>query len=162
MAAIVFLVVLAANAQSCKAAPAPPQMSHDFRIAGRRAVNAIGDLDQACSSGTPSGVPVCDVAGLITLVGKAFEAIKQAEVQRDNAADQEAVKLLKEYTLATYDVALGRAQITAKLRRSAWCKAGACDLMYATCKKEAEEAFETGLLPARSQCKSLSARDSKE
>ncbi len=98
-ATVVFLVVLAANAQTTQKsashraapAPAPQRMSHDFRTAGRRAVSAIGDLGR---------VP-----------------------------------------------------------RSAWCNAGACDAMYTTCKKEAEDAFESGVLPAKSQCKSLSPRD---
>jgi hypothetical protein len=131
---IVFLLVLAANAQKSaprKPATTPLQMSHDFRTAGRRAVTAISHLK---------------------LEGEASKAIDEAGAQHDNAVDKQAIELLKEYNRATVDALLHR------VAPASWCTAGACDAMYATCKKESEQAFETGLLPAKSQCKSLSPR----
>jgi hypothetical protein len=156
--ALVFLVILAANEQSAqkaaphKAAPDPPQMSHDFRTAGRRAVATIGDLGRVCASVAPA----CGVGELIELGGKAEKAIKEADAQHDNAVDKQAVELLKEYYFATFDAAMDQSP-----PKRAQCEAGACQAMYATCKTEAEEAFESGLLPTESACNSLSPRNSK-
>ena len=162
-ATVVFLVVLAANAQTTQRSashraapgPAPQRMSHDFRTAGRRAVTAIGDLGRVCGSGTPA----CGVSDQLEFEGKASKAIEEADAQHDNPIDKQAVELLKEYNRATFDAALDQAQAALSIQRSAWCNAGACDAMYTTCKKEAEDAFESGVLPAKSQCKSLSPRD---
>jgi hypothetical protein len=164
---IVLLLVLAASAQSTKkaaphkAAPAPAQMSHDFRVAGRRAVSAIVDLGRWCSP----EAPMC--GGENELLYKAVDAIKEADAQRDNAVDKSALELLENFKDAAKSAeddreraALNKSPFaTTKLEPLVQCKAGACEAMYKTCKKEAEQAFETGLMPAKVECKSL--RDSK-
>ena len=94
-----FLLVLAVSAQTTKKpapskpAPAPLQMSHDFRTAGRRAVAAIGDLGRECST----EVPICgDEIGLVL---KAAKATNEAGIQQDNAVDKSALELLKNYRM---------------------------------------------------------------
>ncbi len=168
--------LLWASAQSAKKAapskpaptpPAPPQMSHDFRTAGRRAVAAINDLGRQCTIVCGS---IDDVEGLY---GKASKAIEEADAQHDNAVDKQSIDLLKGYNDATFDAVMDREAFAIEAKdkqlgmptttnfHKARCNAGACEAMYATCKKEAEEAFETGIMPAKVQCKSLSPRDSK-
>ncbi len=101
------------------------------------------------------------LAKKIEFEGKASKEIEEADAQHDNAVDKEAVELLKEYNTVAFDAALYRSQVALNIARSAWCDDGACEAMYNTCKKEAEQAFETGILPAKSQCKSLSPEDPK-
>src|SRR5260370_1184208 len=164
--AILLLVALAASAQSTKkAAPARPQMSHDFRTAGRRVVTVISDLGRSC-------ITVCSLDADLESEGKVSRAIEEADAQHDNAVDKQALELLNEYNAATFDAVLDRealaiearakqAGIASKSTHQARCNAGACEAMYATCKKEAKQAFETRLMPAKVECKSLSPRDSK-
>lgn len=170
--AIVFLAaVLGANAQSApKTAPhkatapqapasaptLPPQMSHDFRTAGRRAVAAIGALGRVCTGTGP-----CFLDFPIEYELKASKAINEADAQHDNAVDKQAVGLLEEYNTVAFDAVLDRSQAALDIKRNDWCDAGACEAMYRTCKKEAEEAFENGTMPAELQCRLLSRRDSK-
>jgi hypothetical protein len=154
-----FLVVLAANAQSAQKAA---RMSHDFRIAGRRAIAAINLLVRLCSPAP--GVPSCNFDDNVKFEDKAAKAIEEADAQHDSAVDKSAVELLRQFNAATLAALLERefsAREGKKFHPSAYCKAGACEAMYATCKKEAEQAFESGILPAKLECKSQSPRDSK-
>jgi len=153
---IVFLLVLAANAQKSaprKSAATRPQMSHDFRTAGRKAVTAISHLGGFLVFVHPVGSEFeTNHETMKQLEVEASKAIDEADAQHDNAVDKQAIELLKEYKGATVDALLNR------VASASWCTAGVCDAMYATCKKESEQAFETGLLPVKSQCKSLSPR----
>lgn len=141
---IILLAVLVANAQSTRkaaghnAAPTAPQMSHDFRTAGRRALNAIDDLARSCTKDA-----VCPSIDAQRLEEKADNAIGEADAQHDNAIDKRAVELLRLYNTAVYVVAKDGS--TVRQWRT-----------YSICKKEAEEAFETGLLPKTFQCKAPS------
>jgi hypothetical protein len=159
-------------------------MSHDFRTAGRRAVAAIGSLHLVCSANfhlnSTTDVPLCDLendAGK-ELTSKAAKAVVEADAQHDNAVDKQAVGLLRNYHMATLDEVEEREAIAVKafagqapgvlpdgrfiaVQHHDYCDAEACEAMFATCKKEAEQAFETGIMPAKVQCKSLSPRDSK-
>ena len=127
-------------------------MSHDFRTAGRRAVATIGDLGRVCNSGDLT----CGVEKVVELGGKAEEAIKEADAQHDNAVDKQALELLKQYYVATMIAVIDRST-----PKRVECVGGDCQAMYATCKKETEEAFESELLPTKSACKNPSPRSSK-
>ena len=118
-------------------------MSHDFRTAGRRALTAISDLGRLCSSASPS----CDPDDQVESEGKISKAIEEADAQHDNAVDKSAVELLVEYNRSALDAVLDRGESALNIPHPAWCNAGRCQAMYATCKQEAEQAFETGILP---------------
>src|SRR5271157_4925018 len=151
---IALLMVVAANAQSTRKSaphdspPASAQMSHDFRTAGRRALTAISDLAQSCTLEACSSVDV-----RLRFLEKAGKAIEEADAQHDNAIDRQALQLLKLYNTAAYVVVTDRGASRSNLPHVSFCQQGACEAMYLTCKKEAEEAFETGLLSEKLECK---------
>lgn len=148
---IVFLVVLSATAQSTpkvaarKAAPAPQPMSHDFRTAGRRVVNAIDNLSRSCTT-------VCSIQDLIDSEGKVSDAFGEANAQRDNATDKQALELLKDYNSVTFAAVQERMGARLGLHHAVACRAESCQAAYVVCKKEVEQAFEDGLVPVTLQC----------
>jgi hypothetical protein len=83
--------------------------------------------------------------------------------------DKQGVDLLMTYEEATYEATTDRENAAFDAdkmvfhekasTRLPYCNAGACEAMYATCKKEAEDAFETGIMPAKLECRSLSPKN---
>jgi hypothetical protein len=74
-------------------------MSHDFRIAGRRAVAAINLFVRLCSPAP--GVPSCNFDDNVKFEDKAAKAIEEADAQHDSAVDKSAVDLLRQFNAAT-------------------------------------------------------------
>ncbi len=127
---IVFLVVLSANAQT------DHQMSRDFRTAGRRVLTANTRLSNCLAPG------MCDIDEIMGLATKVNDACNEADAQRDNAADKQALELLKTYYQATLGLVVERAGHKDETHRA----------LYLVCKPEVEQAFDTGLVPASPQC----------
>jgi hypothetical protein len=129
--------------------PKPEAMSHDFLVAGRRALPKIsweGDVcDHLC-------YPEDHQAWF-----EALAAIQEADVQHNNATDKRALTLLKEYSDVAFDKNECNIHSMLKMPPPEHCQDGARATMFDTCKKELEQAFDNGILPEKSECKRLAA-----
>jgi hypothetical protein len=153
---ISLILAVTAIAQSPKTEPMPnappPKMSRDFRISGGRVVEAIKAMVLNCKISCNSVDEVKELDAVGDLMDKAY-------VRRRNETDKLAVVLLREFDQVTFDLVVSREASTLQPASRAdnltVCKAGACETMYLTCKKETEDAFEGGVLKSSSVCKHL-------
>jgi hypothetical protein len=107
-------------------------MSHDFQIAGKRAIHAIENEYM--------GIPTTDPEA----------ALDECDVQRVNSMDSTAFRLLQNLSIHATLAKLKRQADEARARNGLGPSSEGKDSEqeYRTCKKLADQSFRTGQVPA--------------
>jgi hypothetical protein len=145
-----------------KAASPPQRLSHEFRVAARKWLQIIDfiptDADMVrvrFGKGAAADKRTAEISYHVN--GEQFSVAEkfqeEANVQRDNDADNAAYQLLQNYFSAAFVTASDRVYQGFKGEHDPRCPDDSCSAIYAICQKEARQTLESDERITAPQCK---------